>query len=84
VAGALPFTESDLDDIAGYIAQDNPRRAVTFIRKIRARLHEIEGNPRNGILRSQTLACAEVTPNRGATAYGIFQQARSPISTEGQ
>ena len=29
------FIESDLDDIAGYIGQDNPRRAVTFVQDIR-------------------------------------------------
>lgn len=39
------FVESDLDDIAGYIAQDNPRRAVTFIQEIRAKLQEIGRNP---------------------------------------
>ena len=39
------FVESDLDDITGYIAQDNPRRAVTFIQEIRAKLQEIGRNP---------------------------------------
>ena len=39
------FVESDLDDIAGYIAQDNPRRAVTFIQEIRVKLQEIGRNP---------------------------------------
>lgn len=29
------FVESDLDDIADYIAQDKPSRAVTFIQDIR-------------------------------------------------
>jgi plasmid stabilization system protein ParE len=29
--------EDDLDEIAAYIAADNPRRAVTFIREIRIR-----------------------------------------------
>ena len=33
------FAESDLDDIAEYIAQDNPFRAVTLIREIRAKFH---------------------------------------------
>jgi toxin ParE1/3/4 len=28
------FVEGDLDDIAAYIAQDNPHRAVTFIQDI--------------------------------------------------
>ena len=39
------FVEGDLDDIADYIAQDNPRRAVTFIREIRAKFREIRHNP---------------------------------------
>lgn len=44
------FIESDLDDIANYIAQDNPRRAATFIRDIRAKFHEIRHNPLRGEL----------------------------------
>ncbi|BCT69549.1 type II toxin-antitoxin system RelE/ParE family toxin [Nitrosospira sp. NRS527] len=39
------FIEGDLDDIADYIAQDNPRRAVSFIQDIRAKFHEIHHNP---------------------------------------
>lgn len=39
------FVESDLDDIADYIAQDNPRRAITFIQEIQAKFHEIRHNP---------------------------------------
>ncbi len=35
------LVESDLDYIANYIAQDNPRRAVTFIRDIRATFHDM-------------------------------------------
>ena len=30
------FVEGDLDDIACYSAQDNPRRAVSYIREVRA------------------------------------------------
>ncbi len=30
------FVEGDLDDIAAYIAHDNPHRAVTLIQDIRA------------------------------------------------
>ena len=39
------FIEGDLDDIADYIAQDNPRRAVTFIQEIRVKFHEIRHSP---------------------------------------
>lgn len=39
------FVESDLDDIADHIAQENPRRAITFAQEIRAKLQEIRHNP---------------------------------------
>ncbi|HEY0307050.1 MAG TPA: type II toxin-antitoxin system RelE/ParE family toxin [Acidobacteriaceae bacterium] len=37
--------ETDLDEIASYIAADNPRRAVTFIREIRAEIDRIGQGP---------------------------------------
>ena len=37
----LPFVEDDLNDVAQYIGQDNPERAVTFVQDIRAKLREI-------------------------------------------
>lgn len=39
------FIEGDLDDIADFIAQDNSRRAVTFIKEIRSKFSEIQSNP---------------------------------------
>ena len=39
------FVEGDLDDIAGFIAQDNPRRAVTFIQDVRAKFTDIQRSP---------------------------------------
>jgi plasmid stabilization system protein ParE len=39
------YIEGDLDDIADYIAQDNPRRAVTFIQEIRSKFFDIRRNP---------------------------------------
>jgi toxin ParE1/3/4 len=39
------YIEGDLDEIAAYIAQDNPGRAVTFIRDIRAKFYDIQRNP---------------------------------------
>ena len=39
------FIEGDLDDISSYIAQDNPRRAVTFIKDIRAKFRDIQRSP---------------------------------------
>ena len=39
------FIEGDLDEIARHIAQDNPRRAVTFIQDIREKFLDIQRNP---------------------------------------
>lgn len=39
------FVENDLNEIAQYIGQDNPERAVTFVQDIRAKLREIGHNP---------------------------------------
>jgi toxin ParE1/3/4 len=39
------FVEGDLDAIADYIAQDNPTRAVSFLREIGAQIHTIGQNP---------------------------------------
>jgi len=39
------YVEADLDNIANYIAQDNPRRAVTFIQEIRTKFFDILRNP---------------------------------------
>ena len=39
------FVEPDLDEIAAFIAQDNPRRAVSFIQEIRANFNDIQRNP---------------------------------------
>ncbi len=39
------FIEGDLDAVADFIAQDNPIRAVTFIREIRTKFFEIIRNP---------------------------------------
>ncbi|TDM05456.1 MAG: type II toxin-antitoxin system RelE/ParE family toxin [Ideonella sp. MAG2] len=39
------FIEADLDAIASFIAEDNPNRAVTFIRDIRAKFRAIQREP---------------------------------------
>ena len=36
-----PQAERDLESIGDYIAQDNPRRALTFLRQLRAQCHKI-------------------------------------------
>jgi toxin ParE1/3/4 len=39
------WVEGDLEAVADYIAQDNPRRAVTFIREIREKIRKIARQP---------------------------------------
>jgi toxin ParE1/3/4 len=39
------FVEADLDAIAGSIAQDNPRRALSFIRQIREEILGLGHSP---------------------------------------
>ena len=39
------WVESDLDTIADFIAQDNPHRAVTFIREIRQKIYKVSQHP---------------------------------------
>ena len=40
-----PYIERDLEAIADWIAQDNPRRTVNFIQKIREELRRIGEGP---------------------------------------
>jgi toxin ParE1/3/4 len=40
-----PLIDGDPDDIAAYIAEDNPHRAVTFIREVRAKFAAIAREP---------------------------------------
>ncbi len=39
------YIEEDLDVIADFIAQDNPKRAVTFIQDIRGKFYNIQREP---------------------------------------
>lgn len=43
--------ELDLEEIADYIAQDNPRRALSFVREIRQRCQAIVDFPQAAPLR---------------------------------
>jgi toxin ParE1/3/4 len=47
------YVEKDLDGIADFIAQDNPKRAVTFIQDIRQKFHHIQQQPLIYQLRSE-------------------------------
>ena len=42
---AQRLPETDLDEIAAFIADDDPRRAVTFIQDIRAQFRVIQRTP---------------------------------------
>ena len=44
------FVEPDLEIIADYIAQDNPSRAVTFIRELRDKFREIGEDARIAVV----------------------------------
>jgi toxin ParE1/3/4 len=39
------YVEEDLDAIADFIAQDNPQRALTFIKEIRQKFSNIQRTP---------------------------------------
>jgi toxin ParE1/3/4 len=39
------FIEPDIEAIGDYIAQANPRRAITFVREIREKIRSIGQNP---------------------------------------
>ncbi|UXS05310.1 type II toxin-antitoxin system RelE/ParE family toxin (plasmid) [Agrobacterium tumefaciens] len=41
----LPEAEGDLEQIADYIAEHNPRRALSFIRELRSRCEDLIQNP---------------------------------------
>jgi toxin ParE1/3/4 len=45
--------EADLEGVADYIAFDNPRRAVSFVRQVRARCARIAEQPRANRLREE-------------------------------
>ena len=40
-----PLVAGDLEDIAAFIALDNPRRAVSFTREFRAKFLELKKHP---------------------------------------
>lgn len=40
-----PLAEHDLESIGDYIARDNPARAITFVRELRAQCERIASNP---------------------------------------
>ena len=48
-----PLAEIDLEEIADYIARDNPRRALSFVRELRERCEKIAAFPEAARLRPE-------------------------------
>ncbi|AEG67538.1 type II toxin-antitoxin system RelE/ParE family toxin [Ralstonia solanacearum] len=48
-----PLAEQDLESIADYIAQDNPARAVTFVRELQGQCQRLVANPSGYRLRTE-------------------------------
>jgi plasmid stabilization system protein ParE len=48
-----PKFKCDLEEIAGWIAQDNPRRALRVLQEIRAQIRKIARNPMHYQLRTE-------------------------------
>jgi toxin ParE1/3/4 len=44
----LPVAQSDLTDILGWIAQDSPNRAISFIDKLDERISQLVSHPKLG------------------------------------
>ena len=58
--------ERDLDGIKDYIARDNPRRALSFIRELRRVCERLADNPLMGRARP------ELRPNLRSFPYGDY------------
>ena len=48
-----PHAESDLEEIGDFIARDNPRRAVSFVRELRSACVALGQSPGIGALRPE-------------------------------
>lgn len=58
--------EADLEDIGDYIAQDNPRRAASFVRELRRRCERMAEQPRANRARE------EFGPGVRAAVHGAY------------
>ena len=61
-----PLAEADLDEIADYIAADNPARALSFTRELRERCAKIASTPRTYPLRPT------IAPDIRAAPFGNY------------
>ena len=61
-----PLAEQDLEEIGDYIAQDNPKRAISFIMKLHEQCRKICINPEGYRRRS------ELSDDLRSCAYGNY------------
>jgi toxin ParE1/3/4 len=54
--------EDDLEQIADYIALDNPNRALSFTREIRARCRQLIDHPESGATRNEIRPGIRILP----------------------
>lgn len=65
-----PLAERDLEEIADYIARDNPRRALSFVRELRERCQQIAAFPEAARLRPELTEGIRLVPHgRYAICY---------------
>ena len=57
-----PESQHDLDEIAAYIARDNPRRAHSFVTELEAACGLLTAQPRAGVLRPELADGVRVLP----------------------
>ncbi len=62
----LPQAEDDLETIGDYIAKDNPRKAISFVRDLRAQCVKITRSPQGYHRRT------EFQENLRSCAYGNY------------
>lgn len=61
-----PLAQRDFETIGDYIAEDNPARAVTFIRELRTHCRKIQQTPQAYRLRS------DITEDIRSAVYGRY------------
>ena len=61
-----PLAQRDLETIGDYIAEDNPKRAVTFVRELRDQCHKLLRMPQAYRLRP------DIMNNIRSSVYGRY------------
>ena len=78
-AHLTPQAEIDLEEIGDYIALDNPKRAVSFIREIRQHCEKIADGPRRYVARPDLGDAIRIFSSRRPPAHAYV---RSHITFE--